>query len=140
MAETKQTYNITISEEARRALDEIAQAKSNARMLKITGNKYERVVRRAALAPYFHDSYVDNRPDYLRKSNAWSINERVFMTYVSLKPSQVRAVLTLAVEHNIDPKPSGTLTPTQRGTLNYLLSTFLEAVLLGNIKVKEIPM
>jgi len=133
-------YTIEISEHARRKLDSDSRALAEQRYLKHHSRlPSDPVMLRSSLKPLFHRDYRDARSDRLVKIRAWSINERKFKTTIRLTPKQVASVLSLSQEHDIDPKPFAfkTVNPSPRGTVRYLLGTFLDAVILGYLIPKE---
>lgn len=137
MASDKTPYKLMLSETARRALDVIAQPKANKNYFKKTNVETQLAIRRSNITTYFHSEYIDARPQWLKSARTWSVNERKFPTEVSLSKAQVAAVLKLSQEMDIDPKPAAKLSPSSRGVVGYLLTTFLDAVLVGYLISKR---
>lgn len=138
MAKDTKPYMIEISEKSRYTLDSLALPKTVARAFKLYGEYSPTTVRRASLQHYFHNRYTDNRPDWLIKAKSWSVEIRQFKTYVYLTDEQIAQVLKLSIQMDIDPKPNVVNpSPSPRGTVRYLLGTFLEAVLAKHIIIKE---
>lgn len=112
-------YNIGISGRAKRILDD-------------SRGPYHR----NRLQQYFHANYEDTRSQLLKNENLWCINNRPFRTTVILTIAQVQEILALADDMEIIAKYSHKYpNPT------YLLGTFLDAVLTGNLtsKAEEAP-
>jgi len=107
-------YTIFISDSSRLKLNET--------------NENRGAYTRIPLSNYYHGEYVDNRPDWLVRAHAWSIDDRHNRTMVHLTPEQVVAVLKLAASMDIAPRP-GIKPKSMFGAETHLLSTFLEAVL-----------
>jgi hypothetical protein len=96
-----------------------------------------RVIPRAKLHTLFHSQYIDARKPFEVASEVWSPDDvfpRTSPTSVHITKAQVAAVMRLAVEHEIVPPKD--LSETR--LINYLLGTFLEAVIMGRLREKEI--
>lgn len=119
----KRTYAIQLSIEGRRVLDEARRSRGRL-------SRFGSVVMssRTPIAAVFHKQYRDARSDILIKEHAFSIRPRPLQTSIVLEDEQVKEVLQLANELDIN------LTNIRRtGKPTALLGQFLDAVLRGHL-------
>lgn len=100
-------------------------------------------VKRSNLRSKFHGNYIDNRAEYLKRANAWSINPRPVGVSTNITRNQVRQVLELALAHNVTAAryyggSEEAIPITDARTLvPNLLGQFLDAVILGYLVPAE---
>lgn len=119
----KRTYAIQLSIEGRKILDEVRRERGRL-------SKFGSVVMasRTPIAGVFHKQYRDARPPVLLREQAFSIRPRPLQTTVTLTDEQVKEILQLANDLDINLRNI-----KSSGKPTALLGQFLDAVLRGHL-------